>query len=333
MKTKVNQFGSVLFEKLGYLVNPIVLKFKNEDKQLLVFYFHGLFNSITEKKLNHIDPQNNMTVQQFIDFLDYFLTHNYKFVLPEDLTSDLQTSSRIAMITFDDGYFNNLRAIEILNKYKIPALFFISTKNIVEIKSYWWDIIYKYRYKQGSSIENIKKEQVWLKKFKHPFIDDYILRNFGVEAFTPWSDLDRPFNIEEIQQLATNPFVSFGNHTHSHSILTNYTKEEIKEELHTCNKILFDITGRLPIAIAFPNGNFNQTVLEATDEEGFQYAFKTEPGRNFLPIQNNKFTTLNRYMTNTMKINKFGAACRLGYQPETLYDDLKMCTKSLLKLN
>ncbi len=333
LKTKLNRFGATFFEKLGYLVNPIILKFKNEDKQLLVFYFHGLFESLKEKNLNQIDPQNNMTVDQFVQFVDYFLNHNYKFIVPKDLMTDLESNQPYAMITFDDGYFNNLRAIEILNKYKIPGVFFISTKNMIENKAYWWDIIYRHRSKQGSSLKNIASEQKWIKQFKYPYIDDYILKTFGIDAFTPSSDLDRPFNEYEIKQLASNPYVSFGNHTHNHSILTNYTKEEIKEELNVSNKILFELTGALPLAVAFPNGNFNQTVLKATEEEGFRYAFTTAPGKNLLPIQNTKFTTLNRFMTNTMKINKFGGACRLGYRPQALYHDLKIQTKSILNLN
>jgi peptidoglycan/xylan/chitin deacetylase (PgdA/CDA1 family) len=272
-----------------------------------------------------------MTVEQFIDFIEYFLFHNYKFILPDDLIEGLENDRPYAMITFDDGYFNNMLAIEILNKYKIPAVFFIPTKNIVENKSYWWDIIYKYRAKQGSSREKIESEIMSLKYFKHSLIDDYILKNFGMEAFTPWSDISRPFNKNEIKQLALNPYISFGNHTHNHSILINYNKEEIKQELCVSNKILFELTNTLPIAIAFPNGNFNQTVLEATEEEGFQYAFTTEPCRNLFPIENNKFTTLNRYMTNTTKINKFGGACRLGYRPHALYHDLKTRATILLK--
>lgn len=329
---KINDFGDTFFEKVAYLVNPIVLKFKNEQEQLLVFYFHGLFESTKEKKLNHIDPQNNMTVDQFDEFVDYFLNHNYKFILPQDLISGVKNNQPYAMITFDDGYFNNLRAIEILNKYKIPGIFFISTKNMIENKSFWWDILYKYRLKQGVSIENIASEQSWLKQFKHSFIDDYIVKAFGIEAFNPWSDLDRPFSKDEIRELAKSPYVRFANHTHNHSILTNYTYKEIKEELNISNKILFETTGRLPIAIAFPNGNFNQTVLEVTEQEGFRYAFTTEPHSNLFPIHNNKITILDRYMTNTTKISKFGGACRLGYRPQALYHDLKAGVKSILSL-
>jgi len=73
--------------------------------------------------------------------------------------------------------------------------------------------------------------------------------------------------------------------------------------------------------------------LEATEEEGFRYAFTVEPSRNLFPIENNKFTTLGRYMTNTTEINKFGGACRLGYRPHAVYHDLKMHAKSILKFN
>lgn len=333
LKTVVNDFGAAFFEKLGYLLNPVVLKFKSENKQLLVFYFHGLFESEKQKDLNLVYPQHNMTVEQFVNFIDYFLSHHYKFILPKDLMEGLENDQPYAMITFDDGYFNNMLAIEIINKYKIPAVFFISTKNIVENKSYWWDIIYKYRAKQGSSRQKIEQEITSLKDFKYGYIDDYIIKTFGMDAFTPWSDISRPFNSNEIKQLSANPYVSFENHTHNHSILINYNKEEIKEELSVSNKILFGLTGTSPIAIAFPNGNFNQTVLEATEEEGFRYAFTTEPSRNLFPIQNDKFTTLSRYMTSTTDINKFGGACRLGYRPHALYHDLKVKAKSILKVN
>ncbi len=128
-------------EKLGFLINPLVLKIIGENNQLLVFYFHGLYKSLEQRDLNHIDPQSNMTVNQFSDFLDYFLNHNYNFINPEELLAGPKLDRRYAMITFDDGYFNNLLAIDVLRKYKTPAVFFITPKNIIENRSFWWDII------------------------------------------------------------------------------------------------------------------------------------------------------------------------------------------------
>lgn len=332
LKTTLDRFGVAFIEKVSNYINPVVLKFKNEHKQLLVFCFHGLFESHEQKSLNHIDPQNNMTTEQFVEFIEYFLSHNYKFIRPKDLISGLEHEQPYAMITFDDGYYNNMHALEILNKYKIPAVVFVSTKNVVENKAYWWDIIYKYRVRQNNAIEKIRREQEWLKNFKYCFIDDYILKNFGIKSFAPWSEIDRPFSKDEIKQLAKNPYIGIGNHTHNHSILTHYNEKEMKEELRVSNKILFELTNTAPLSIAFPNGNYNKMILQMTREEGFQYAFTTEPGRNLFPIENNKLTCLNRYMANTSNISRFGSFCRLGYDPRDLYEDLKIKTMVLLRL-
>jgi peptidoglycan/xylan/chitin deacetylase (PgdA/CDA1 family) len=323
LKEGLNRYSVNFIDKLGCLLNPLILNFKNENNQLLVFFFHGLFESQKQKGLNHIDPQNNMMVGQFVEFIEYFLSHGYRFILPEDLIKGLKNDQPYAMITFDDGYYNNMLAVEILNKFRIPAVFFITTKNMLENKSFWWDIVFKYRAKQGSSIENIRNEQRSLKKHKYSYIEKYIESNFGNEAYTPWSDIDRPFTESEIRNLVENPYVSIGNHTHNHSILTNCNNDEIKEELRESNKILLDLTGKFPIATAFPNGDYNKQVLDAFEEEGFRYAFTTEQKKNLLPINNDKLVILDRYMTDTTKISKYGGYCRIGYTPDLFYARLK----------
>ena len=333
LKKTLDSYGRSLFQKVGHFMDPLFLKLKKEKGQLLVFCFHGLFESVKQKELSHVDPQNNMTVDQFVDFIDYFQSHNYQFISSDDLNRDLENDRAYAMITFDDGYFNNMLAIDVLNKFEVPGLIFISTKNIIENKSYWWDIIYKYRIQKGMSLVKIQTEQQYLKKLKYNSIEDYILKNFGKESFEPWSDIDRPFSTKEIQNLATNPYITFGNHTHNHAILSLYNEEEIMEELKVSNKIIFELTNSIPNSIAFPNGNYNQIVLAATQEMGFRYAFTTERGKNLLQIGNNKFICLNRYMTDTRKIDKWGGSYRLGYEPQILYEDLKMRTKRMLKIN
>lgn len=320
----------LLIEKLGFLINPLLLNFKNEKNQLLIFCFHGLFESEKQRKLNHIDPQNNMTVKQFSEFIEYFLNHRYKFITYEHLSPALKEDQPYAMITFDDGYFNNIMAFEILKKFKIPAVFFITTKNARENKSYWWDIIYKYRIKNGTSVDSIRSEQRSLKNFKYTYIDNYILQNFGAESFTPWSDIDRPLSLEEIRELAVSPYVAIGNHSHNHAILTNYDKDEIREELRESSRILTDLTGKVPVSAAFPNGNFNNLVLEATEEAGIKYAFTTNPKQNLLPMEQKNLICLDRYMTNTTKVRRYGGFCRLGYEPEVLYSGLRSRLRSII---
>ena len=326
----IHKYGPNIIKNVGFLVNPIILKFKKENKNLLIFYFHGLFENHNQKDLNHLDPQTNMSTKTFDDFIDYFLCAKYKFVIPEDL-KDLKNDTAHAMITFDDGYFNNMLAVDILEKYKIPGAFFLSTKNIVENNSYWWDIVYKYRTKSGVCLEKIRKEQNFLKKFKTSYIDDYILKNFGKDSFKPWSDLDRPFTEEEVRNISKNPFVSIGNHTHSHAILTNCNKQEITEELTISNKILEDLTNKQPISIAFPNGNINSAVLEVAELMGFHYGFSTNPGINSLPKGNEKCLHFKRNITGVRDITKFGSFRRLGYEPHDLYYKLISGSKNSIR--
>lgn len=325
----IDNIGPKFIKQFGDLLNPFILNFRDEKKQLLIFYFHGLYETKAQQELNHIDPQTNITVHQFVEFIEYFLQHNYKFILPEDIPSISGQEQPLAMITFDDGYYNNKLAIDILNKYKIPGVFFISTRNIIETKAYWWDIIYRNRKKENASIEAIRKEQTFLKGYKYSYIENYIIENFGEKAFVPWSDIDRPFTKQEIIDLSTNPLVQFGNHTHNHSILTNYNKEEIIKELTTSNNIINELTGKKPISIAFPNGNYNDLVLEVSNKLGLIYGFTTDQGRNLLPITSDKLICLKRFITNPDKIINKGGFYRLNYEPVNYYFSFKSKTKQL----
>ena len=323
LKKQIHKTIPIIIEKLGYLFNPLILKFKNEKNKLLIFYFHGLYESTTQKDLNHGDPQNNLTVSQFEKFIKYFLQKKYHFIKPEDLLEDLPANQPYAMITFDDGYFNNSLALDVLNKYNVPATFFLTTNNIIENKSFWWDVVYRNRMKQGVSLKKISEEQQSLKNFKYPEIDNYIENKFGSNSYKPWSDIDRPFTRSEIRSIAQNPLVSIGNHTHNHAILSNYMQEEMINEFRLSNQILFELTGKTPIAVAFPNGNYNESILNVAKKMGFRFAFTTQNHINHLPFIDNEMICLNRFMAKTEDIKTYGSFIRMGYNPHLLYNNLK----------
>lgn len=310
-------------EKLGFLINPLVLKIVGENNQLLVFYLHGLFKTLEQRDLNHIDPQNNMTVDQFSDFLDYFLNHNYKFINSEELLAGPQVGGRYAMITFDDGYFNNLLAIDALRNFKIPAVFFITAKNIAENRSFWWDIIYKYRIKQGNSLKKIQKERDYLKQFKNEYIEDYIVKNFGLNAFIPWSEIDRPLTELEVRTLKEFPLAEIGNHTFSHANLTTCSRNEIEVEYIASNEFLESLTGSIPVSTAFPSGYYNNFVSLVTEEAGFKLAFNIVPQKNHLPLADGNMICLNRFEARNNNIGDYGTFYRLGYTPGSLYSAFK----------
>jgi len=305
--------------KVGPLVHPIFLKYKNESQQLLIYYFHGLYESESQKKLHHVDPQNNLTLSQFQDFIDYFLNSNFQFIGTGDLLHKVSNDMPLIMLTFDDGYFNNSLALPILDKYKVPASFFITTRNVTENRSYWWDIIYKYRNKQGVSKERISKEQTALKSYKFEYIDSYIHKHFGAGSTLPWSEIDRPLTPAELNAMASNPLVSIGNHTHNHAILTNYTSEEIEKELIICNNILREIIGYKPEITAFPNGNHDDNILNIAKGLGFRLAFTTCNDINPTHFPDDGLVKLNRFMAQTGNIKQYAEYNRLNYMPSSLY--------------
>jgi len=320
---EINKGVRGLAETLGFIFNPLLLSIKGENSQLLVFYFHGLYQSIVQRDLNQIDPQKNMTVNQFYDFVNYFLNRNYTFIRPEDLLAGLDTRKRYAMITFDDGYYNNMLALPILEKFNIPAVFFVTADNVRENKAFWWDVIYKNRTKQGVSGLQIQNEQEMLKSSKHDYISDYILKNFGEGASIPWSDVDRPLTETEVKILSEHPHAVVGNHTFHHALLPNYTKDEIEVEILSANKYIADLTGITPSSIAFPNGYYNKIVLDVVREAGFRVAFSAVPGKNKLPIESNELLCIKRFIANNNNIKNYGSFFRLGYTPGSLYNRIK----------
>ncbi len=324
LKNKIDQTAPIVIEKIGRVLNPTILNFKEEKHQLLIFYFHGLYTYQDEKEYHHVSPQNNITVDQLEEFITYFLHNNYQFISLEDLYGKGDSEKPGVMMTFDDGYYNNSLMVNILEEFQVPALFFISAANVIENKSYWWDIIYKFRAKQGSNLNLIRKEQEHLKKLHHSQIDEYIVKNFGREAFIPWSDIDRPFSPGELKEITKNPLITIGNHTMNHTILPLYSDEEIIQEIGKCNQVLFEITGEVPKSISYPNGNFDERIIRLTQDMGFDFAFTTIGRKNYFPIQRKGNTIcLDRFMPEPRSVTEYASFCRLNYSPNSLYTAFK----------
>ena len=99
--------------------------------------------------------------------------------------------------------------------------------------------------------------------------------------------------------------------------------DEIEQELKLCNKTLLEITGIAPTITAFPNGNFNDKVIEVTKKAGFRLAFTVNNQLNILPLSNSNITCLNRFMALPLSVRKYAGLNRLGYSPDSLFENLK----------
>ena len=269
------------------LISKVYLKLFHEKNSLSIFLFHGLYQNESEKSLNLVDPQNWVTVEQFNQFVKYFVELGYRFVSPDDIIAGLKSDNRYIMVTFDDGYFNNKYALPALKKYKIPGVFFISTNNLIYNKSFWWDVLYREEIKNGAELKDIVQEQKQLKLKTSKEIEEYLINKFGEKSLIPKSDIDRPFSVSELATFSKEKNVHLGNHTSNHSILTNHTPQDIKSEIFRAQSSINEITGITPNIISYPNGNYSDEVIKISKEAGIKLGITVEYKKNKLPIDSN----------------------------------------------
>lgn len=271
--------------------------FKRDQPALLIFLFHALFEDQQEIDKHHVDPQQRVTLDDMHEFIQYFQQAGYLFANPATLTTDLEADKNYVLITFDDGYYNNLRMLPILEQYQIHASFFVTTQNVQNQDCFWWDVVHRERTAQGIPRPAIAKEQKMLKNRHHNDICQYLREQFGDNCFKPASDTDRPMTLAELQDFARSPYVHIGNHTSEHYLLDNYPQREVQEQVSRGQTELINMQSQTPDIIAYPNGNYSQLAIDAAKDLGLKAGITLDKRKNLLPInwQNDDAFRLGRY--------------------------------------
>jgi peptidoglycan/xylan/chitin deacetylase (PgdA/CDA1 family) len=266
------------------MVASAYLSLFGERNSLMCFMFHSLFRNEREIARKVVDPLQRTTVPQLRQLIEYYLQHEYRFIAPTDLLKGLDPGGKYAIITFDDGYYNNHLAVPILEEYRVPAVFFIATNYVKENRCFWWDVLYRERATQGATDAQIHDEGIAMKSMTTEQIEASLAERFGADAFVPRGDIDRPFSPDELREFARCPYVRLGNHTANHAILTNYDSRQLRQQLKGAQDAIGEMTGFNPIAIAYPNGAHNDEVLAACREIGLKIGFTIRPHKIRLPV-------------------------------------------------
>ena len=266
---------------------------KRDNPALITFLFHSIFKDKSEITQNIIDPQQYITVDVYREFTERFLNAGYKFISPSEIDS-LDPEGKYILSTFDDGYFNNSLVLPILEEFKTPALFFVTTENIKNNKCFWWDVIYRELAKKGYERKAISKEQHKYKSLLHKEIEKDLINKYGSRCFDPINDIDRPFTISELQKFSKNKYVYIGNHTSNHYILDKYSRGDQYKQILECQESLNEILGIDPTTVAYPNGNYNDDTLSVCREMGFNLGITVDKRKNYFPLKDK--LALGRYV-------------------------------------
>jgi peptidoglycan/xylan/chitin deacetylase (PgdA/CDA1 family) len=276
-RAKIHRIGDLLLSQLYFAV-------KKESSSLISIMFHSVYADKREEALNTLCPGNSVTTEQLHDCLRYFSSFSYVFVSPDHIRRGLPAGSNYVLVTFDDGYYNNIRALPILEEFDAPGVFFISTTHVKKMKPFWWDVVYRERSAQGRAIDEISHEIQCLTTRSVRETEQYVLQAFGKAAIKPRGDLDRPFTPSELRVFARERCVFLGNHTCDHAFLPSHSTEEINEQLRRCQEDILEMTNVQPCIISYPYGAYDETVIGASRRAGLQLGLTVEQRKDYLPI-------------------------------------------------
>ena len=276
--------------KLGLLYKAILFKLgfgkhllKNRYGERILVY-HGI-DEIGETKYN----SRFISKIYFEEFIKYITTHYNIISLDDFYLKKFKSATLNIALTFDDGYLNNYKfAVPILEKYNVPACFYITTihdktpylwADFLDLASYHTqknEIIFE----NNTYVKNDKKEFVWngislknraKKRPYHTLKDIYTIFKDdwkGIQTLK-LEDYWKLMSKEQIKDIAHNPLFTIGAHGETHTNLINISIKDAKQEILTSKQQLESICDKTITEFAFPFGYYNNELANYCTEIGF----------------------------------------------------------------
>ena len=263
--------------------------------RITILMYHG----VTAEPLG-VNNWCHMPVAEFAAQMEFVAAHYNLLPLSEvvnRLTAHTTLPDHPACVTFDDGFLNILRnALPVLDKHNIPFTVFITTQ-LAETKAPPWPeevfsaLLRSTRSSftfQGKSLplstagdrkQAFEKVMQLLKSTAtadRQRLQDAVMRDIaGDLAEAPADETFATLDWHDIANLAQTGLAEFGSHTHSHEILTNCSPDEQRRQLDISHRLLLDHLGRCDL-LAYPNGDYSDTVKKMAREAGYRAAVTTE---------------------------------------------------------
>lgn len=202
---------------------------------------------------------------------------------------------RAVAITFDDGYAELAEnAFPILRELAVPAKVFLIASYAGTDRPFWWEEVaarvvmvsnhalaeilraydlHLFRRHDGWIAELISALKYAPSETRETFMDD-------LQQATRYMSFPRmSLNWEEVRA-AKSWGITFGSHSLTHPNLTLLSQEDLLRELQLSKEIIESMTGSSCRVLAYPNGDYNERVLNAVEEAGYRWAVTMERGAN-----------------------------------------------------
>ena len=274
--------------------------FKHPHSVGLVYY-----HSINEYREDRIRVPNIVTPTAFEAQIQY-LASIAKVIPIQEYLDHIKKKEPLPqksiVITFDDGYKDNLTiASPILQKYGVPATFFISTGYIGTGKMKWEDQLsclirrskvdvislgLQARYISfniGSEKDKFRAINMlvnilgYLTQSERESVLDELAKQLKVKCT---DQVDVMMTWDDVRKLADTPGFSIGSHTVTHQHLTRISLDNVKWEVTNSKEHIEREIGRAVTLFSYPKGDFNKDVIAAVQSAGYTSAGTIEYGQN-----------------------------------------------------
>lgn len=221
--------------------------------------------------------------------LQYFKEHFHVVNLDDYFAGNWADDRLTLAITFDDGYRNNLtHALPLLEKYQLPATFYITGIRALAQDILWPDFLDiasqrtqvpltidgvtyekrrgEYRAPNGQSLKSIAQHRDTQFKMDLMAAFPTEARFESVESLRIyWEQLSIP----EIQQLCRSPYASIGSHGWFHNDKGSQPYPLACEALQHSKHWLESITHQPIVSIAYPHAGYTPEVVQFAKSIGF----------------------------------------------------------------
>ena len=251
-----------------------------------------------------------VTPEYFEKLLLDFKQDGFTFLSMDELAELIRKRKKykkILLLTFDDGYQDNLDcAYPILKYHKVPATIYLATGLLTEESLLWWNILEDFLLHNNSCIlpdgQNLQcktpqeKEDVFLRlrtlilSIPPENQEKELKKIFNGQLTQDFRDHNQlMITGEQLLLFSSNPFITFGCHTHSHISCGKLPYSIIKDDILKSLRFLQKYHIR-PVHFAYPYGDDIQkdnNPAELLQEHSFKTAVTTFSG--FLTVETMKF--------------------------------------------
>lgn len=199
--------------------------------------------------------------------------------LSEALHEGRPLPSRSVVVTFDDGYADNLfNAKPLLERYEIPATVFMTTGYLENSCEFWWDEL-----EQLSLPDNLyhslhQRLRPLPEKERRKALDE-LWR--GRKTQPALRETHRPLSCDELRQLAEGGLIEIGSHGVMHPVLSGFPPAIQLEEIRQSKNRLEEILGYPVESFAYPYGtrsDYTGDTVKMIQESGYRSACSNYSG-------------------------------------------------------